>query len=57
MCIRDRYITQEIQVGYQTSFKVVLKDDTKTLDEIIVVKEVKQEYAGRGNALLAYLLR
>lgn len=31
------YITQEIQVGYQTSFKVVLKDDTKTLDEIIVV--------------------
>ena len=41
MCIRDSsyigYITQEIQVGYQTSFKVVLKDDTKTLDEIIVV--------------------
>ena len=26
------YITQEIQVGYQTSFKVVLKDDTKTVD-------------------------
>lgn len=31
------YMTQEIKVGYQTSFKIVLKDDTKALDEIIVV--------------------
>ena len=45
------YITQEIQVGYQTSFKVVLKDDTKTLDEIIVVGYGSQKKANLTGAV------
>ena len=45
------YITQEIQVGYQTSFKVVLKDDTKTLDEIIVVGYGSQKTANLTGAV------
>ena len=45
------YITQEIQVGYQTSFKVVLKDDTKTLDEIIVVGYGLQKKANLTGAV------
>ena len=45
------YITQEIQVGYQSSFKVVLKDDTKTLDEIIVVGYGSQKKANLTGAV------
>ena len=45
------YITQEIQVGYQTSFKVVLKDDTKTLDEIIDVGYGSQKKANLTGAV------
>lgn len=45
------YITQEIQVRYQTSFKVVLKDDTKTLDEIIVVGYGSQKKANLTGAV------
>lgn len=45
------YITQEIQVGYQTSFKVVLKDDAKTLDEIIVVGYGSQKKANLTGAV------
>lgn len=45
------YITQEIQVGHQTSFKVVLKDDTKTLDEIIVVGYGSQKKANLTGAV------
>lgn len=31
------YNTQEVTVGTQTSFKVVLKEDTETLEEVVVV--------------------
>ena len=38
-------------MGYQTSFKVVLKDDTKTLDEIIVVGYGSQKKANLTGAV------
>src|SRR5574344_311199 len=31
------YTTQEISVGQQRSFTIVMKEDTKTLDEVVVV--------------------
>ncbi len=31
------YVTQEIAVGGKTEFKIVLKDDTKSLDEVVVI--------------------
>ena len=31
------YITQEIPMNGKTSLKVVLKEDTKTLDEVVVI--------------------
>lgn len=37
------YITQEIPVGNQNHIKVVLKDDTQTLDEVVVVGFGKQK--------------
>ena len=45
------YMTQEIKVGYQTSFKIVLKDDTKALDEIIVVGYGSQKKANLTGAV------
>ena len=31
------YITQEVTVGDQTTFNIILKEDTETLDEVVVV--------------------
>ena len=31
------YLSQEVQVGNQSSIKVTLKEDTQTLDEVVVV--------------------
>nr|WP_223855009.1 TonB-dependent receptor [Bacteroides sp. GM023] len=45
------YMTQEIKIGYQTSFKIVLKDDTKALDEIIVVGYGSQKKANLTGAV------
>lgn len=39
------YVTQEVKVGNQNSFKVTLKDDTRTLDEVVVVGYGSQKKA------------
>ncbi len=31
------YITQDIKVGHQSSFNIILKEDTQNLDEVIVI--------------------
>lgn len=31
------YVTQEVTVGNQTTFNIILKEDTETLDEVVVV--------------------
>ena len=31
------FLTQEIEVGSQTSFNVILKEDSETLDEVVVI--------------------
>lgn len=45
------YTTQEIKISGQTSFKVVLKDDTKALDEVVVVGYGSQKKANLTGAV------
>lgn len=45
------YITQDIKVGNQNSFKITLKDDTKTLDEVVVVGYGSQKKANLTGAV------
>lgn len=45
------YVTQELKVGAQNSFKVVLKDDSKTLDEVVVVGYGSQKKANLTGAV------
>ena len=37
VCSYIGYLTEEVKVGDRTSFKIVMKDDSKALDEVVVV--------------------
>ncbi len=37
VCSYIGYTTEEVKVGDKTSFRIVMSDDTKTLDEVVVV--------------------
>lgn len=45
------YTTQSIKVGNKTSFNIVLKEDNKTLDEVVVVGYTTQKKADLSGAV------
>lgn len=45
------YATQNIKVGNKTSFNIVLKEDNKTLDEVVVVGYTTQKKADLSGAV------
>lgn len=45
------YLSQEIQIGNKNSFNIILKEDTKTLDEVVVVGFVTQKKANVTGAV------
>ncbi|WP_455674152.1 SusC/RagA family TonB-linked outer membrane protein [Phocaeicola sp.] len=45
------YVTQEVKVGTQTSLKVALREDSKTLDEVVVVGFGTQKKANLTGAV------
>lgn len=45
------YVTQNIKVGNKTSFNIVLKEDNKTLDEVVVVGYTTQKKADLSGAV------
>lgn len=45
------YVTQKIKVGNKTSFNIVLKEDNKTLEEVVVVGYTTQKKADLSGAV------